>query len=747
MKPKSLAQLVLFVLITAMWLKFAWPLMTKEALALGAVGGLVMHWAVTNKGNRNIVLIRPLTSGWRVFIYDMMFVSFLTALAQQAGDVSALLDALKNSVQNLALFLALAGGLALTTRLGGDDMRRTIFLLALLVLGLIGSTTSVTAVEFVKMEATPNPMSGSSAILVDYILHMNGSYYIIYLDDKNDTFSIQLTDGRQISQLNFELVQYIHVVDSQHWHILKYTGSDELVNGTLTEFGGTSVNVAMPVLDITSFHFAGEGTVESRDFVNSTLIIYVTHINFNNPVTDGYEINGIAVSSNDEFKKIFIRSDTDSITFSDSSSHALTGVILVVETKYKVSFSLKDALTGQPLTGVTVKEGSNVLGTIDDGQSLELTKGTHTLVFEKSDYWSVTKTIDVQGDMSVSVELYPSSAAFKLENFPVNISIPENILYTLTFTLSPIDTSATYNTYLSLSGLPDVIEVRKDGSVISPEGGKYYLGDISGPTQISIKFKAGAVGTHGFTLTLTSNDAIMSKTYTTTKQVTYKVEPLPFSVQMPNEWQVGQNELRISESSGQSYLITAVLKDSSGNEVWSDSHAFGPYEAYTFNVKIPKEGSYTLELQWSGQTAVYNVVVNPVISLRTKVLNVSKGGSGAIVLHFKNPSSSVQYYTIKVSGGFLPKEINQSIAVAPYAEKDISVPFAVPDNLQYDAYELKVQVLEGDAVVFQDEVAVSVSGSSGFSLFGGGSGSGKTLYYGLAVLVGLGLFIAILRRR
>ena len=412
-----------------------------------------------------------------------------------------------------------------------------------------------------------------------------------------------------------------------------------------------------------------------------------------------------------------------------------------------MSFSIKDAFTGQPLTGVTVKEGSNVLGTIDDGGSLNLSDGNHTLTFEKSGYWSVTKTIDVQGDMSVSVEMYPSSAAFKLENFPANISIPENTIYELTFTLSPIDTSATYNTYLSISGLSNVLEVRKDGSVVSPESGKYYLGDISSPVQVSIKFKAGSVGTHGFTISLESHDAIQSKTYTTTKQVVYQVEPLPFSILMPSEWQVGQNELRISESSGQSYLITAVLKDSSGNEVWSDSYAFSPYEAHTFTVNIPKEGSYTLELQWNGQTAIYDITVNPAITLETKTLTVQKGGEGTIVLHFKNPSSDVQYYMIKVSGGFLPKAINQSISVAPLTEKDVSIAFAVPDKLTYDAYELNVAVLQGNATVFSDKIAVSISEGSGFSLFGGGSSGGKTLYYAVGALVALGLFVVVLRRR
>ncbi|WP_297551414.1 hypothetical protein [Thermococcus sp.] len=119
MKPKSLAQLVLFVVITAFWLKVAWPLMTKEALAIGAVGGVLMHWAVTNKGDKAVALIEPGTSGWRVMLYDMMLVAFLVALVQQAGDLTALLDALRNSVQNLALLLALMGGIGIDYSVGG----------------------------------------------------------------------------------------------------------------------------------------------------------------------------------------------------------------------------------------------------------------------------------------------------------------------------------------------------------------------------------------------------------------------------------------------------------------------------------------------------------------------------------------------------------------------------------------------------------------------------------------------------
>jgi len=416
-----------------------------------------------------------------------------------------------------------------------------------------------------------------------------------------------------------------------------------------------------------------------------------------------------------------------------------------VENLANVKFRVINGLTGQGLSNVSIYENGSQIATVSDGQTLELAIGKHVLTFKKDGYWSVTETIDVKGDMGVSVELYPTSAAFKFEGFPANISIPENTIYKLTFTITPISTSATYNTYLAISGV-DVVKVLKGSSEVSPENGRYYLGDISGPTQVSIEFKSGSVGTHGFTIVLTSNDAALSKTYTTSKTVVYKVTPLPFTVQMPSEWQVGTNELRISESSGQSYLMTVSLKNSSGSIVWSDSYDFGPYAAHVFEVKVPKEGSYTLELQWNGQTAVYDITVNPAITLKTKTLTVSKGGEGTIVLHFKNPSNNVQYYTIKLSGGFLPKAINQSIAVAPLSEKDVSVAFAVPDDLQYDAYELNVQVLQGNATVFTDKVAVTID-DSGFSLFGGVSSSSKMLYYGLAALIGLGLFIAVLRRR
>jgi hypothetical protein len=117
MKTKSLVQLIIFFVIVAAWYYIAWPSMTKEALAVGAVGGVLMHWALTNKGNKAIALIEPFTSGWRVLLYDMMLLAFLAALWQAHG--TALLDALKNSVQNLALLLGLVGAIGVDYEVGG----------------------------------------------------------------------------------------------------------------------------------------------------------------------------------------------------------------------------------------------------------------------------------------------------------------------------------------------------------------------------------------------------------------------------------------------------------------------------------------------------------------------------------------------------------------------------------------------------------------------------------------------------
>ncbi|MFA4663367.1 hypothetical protein [Pyrococcus kukulkanii] len=111
MNAKSLLQLIIFLLILGLWAKVAWPIQDKVSLAAGTIGGLILHWGLTNKGNKNVVYIKPFSAGWRVLIYDMLLLSFLFALLKQSN--FALLEAFKNNVQNLILTLSLVGAIGL----------------------------------------------------------------------------------------------------------------------------------------------------------------------------------------------------------------------------------------------------------------------------------------------------------------------------------------------------------------------------------------------------------------------------------------------------------------------------------------------------------------------------------------------------------------------------------------------------------------------------------------------------------
>ncbi|MFA4663366.1 hypothetical protein [Pyrococcus kukulkanii] len=399
-------------------------------------------------------------------------------------------------------------------------------------------------------------------------------------------------------------------------------------------------------------------------------------------------------------------------TVISKSGFTVMNKIDVIPFSFNVQFTLKDALIGQPLDNVVVKEGDQILGTINSGDSIELPKGQHTLVFEKQGYWSKTITIDVQSDTTVEVEMYPSSAAVMIEA-PSNITTFENTLTEVKLQIEPIAQEATKNAYLSVSGITP-LEVRKDASIISSENGKYYLGDISSPTEITIKFKADTPGTKTFSVTITSQDALGTKTYEATKQIVYTVKQLPFQVQLPT-WSVGENEVRINEASGQQVLITLSLLDQNGTEIWSDSYTFGPYEGHAFTVNIPAEGDYTLKVSWNGYTAVWSIKVNPAVSILTDTVNVGKGDIGTIKVKIRNPTSRTQYYTVVLEGGFIEGNVTKQIAVAPLSEKTIDIAFSVPKDVQFDAYDLTLRVLQGNATTYQGLVHVIVE-DTGFSL-------------------------------
>jgi len=119
MKSKSLVQLVLFVLIAVFFGYVAWDNITKEAAFFGAIGGITLHWLLTNKGNKNVIYIKPLTAGWRVLIYDILLTTWLIALYQQAGNFSAFLSSLMALNEETALLVAILAGIIIDYGVGG----------------------------------------------------------------------------------------------------------------------------------------------------------------------------------------------------------------------------------------------------------------------------------------------------------------------------------------------------------------------------------------------------------------------------------------------------------------------------------------------------------------------------------------------------------------------------------------------------------------------------------------------------
>ncbi|MBO8175183.1 MAG: hypothetical protein H0Z18_07990 [Thermococcus sp.] len=119
MKSKSLVQLILFILIVTFFSYVAWDSLTKEAAFFGAIGGITLHWLLTNKGNKNVIYIKPFTAGWRVLIYDMLLVAWLIALYQQAGTFSAFLSSLMALNEKTALLVAILAGIITDYAAGG----------------------------------------------------------------------------------------------------------------------------------------------------------------------------------------------------------------------------------------------------------------------------------------------------------------------------------------------------------------------------------------------------------------------------------------------------------------------------------------------------------------------------------------------------------------------------------------------------------------------------------------------------
>ena len=411
--------------------------------------------------------------------------------------------------------------------------------------------------------------------------------------------------------------------------------------------------------------------------------------------------------------------------------------------KLLVTFNLEDALTGQSLSGVTVKENGTVLGTISDGESLQLMEGTHTLTFEKSGYWSVTKTIDVQSDMSVTVEMYP-------DDYVMMVSSQVSDVYQYSQGVATLQVSVVegsgygYSTKVSISGV-EVTKVTWDGGVINKgDDGSYYLGDISSG-ELKIYFKAGdALGQRSFRVTFTTYDALANakvNEYT----ITYEVKEPPFRVVLP-VWKVGVNTVRVTDQSGVDRVISVILYDAQGTEVYSDSQSLLSYGSVEFNIPIDSLDSYLLEVRSNDRISLYfDVTASVPIVLQSDVITVS-GSSGEVTVEVSNSGNSVAYYKFVVEGTPIDNSTQPvEVSLAPGETKTVTVPFKLKSDLTLDTYEATIKALDAnDAEVWSSTFIIKRS--SGFSLPVSLGSSEDYLGLGALALLGILGVVALARR-
>ena len=285
-----------------------------------------------------------------------------------------------------------------------------------------------------------------------------------------------------------------------------------------------------------------------------------------------------------------------------------------VKTLYEiVPMSILEVYTEQ---GANIYLDGSLIGTSDNGGYFkkEVENGEHQLKISKDGFWDYTTTINIQNDTELHIDLVPKNAIFGVTYKLEDNAYPDSIA-TMNVKLSPIRTA--YGTRMRISGV-DVIKVVYNGQELEKsDDGSYILGDISKEVELEIQFKTpSSWGEHSFTIGLEASD-VEGNLYSQQETITYEVLELPFLLELP-EWKIGDNTVRVTDTTGQSYAVLLVLHDKDGNEVWSESKTLLEYGSAEFNVKIPSAGDYVLEIQGNGAKTYKEIHIVEPITLITK---------------------------------------------------------------------------------------------------------------------------------
>ena len=411
----------------------------------------------------------------------------------------------------------------------------------------------------------------------------------------------------------------------------------------------------------------------------------------------------------------------------------------------KIPYSLE--IYTQPNANIYID--NELKGTTDNGgyDKILVEMGEHQLKITKDGFWDYTTTINIQNDTTLHIDLAPKTALFRVEK-NITGNLYPNSIGDVKLTLYPIRTA--YGTQMTISGA-DVVKVYYKNSYLAPSNGAYVLGTVDSPVDVEIQFKTPATwGEHSFAVTITATD-IEGNSYTNQEQITYEVKELPFLLQTPSIWRIGDNTVTITDQSGEDYSVLLTLKTVDGKEIWSQSQGFDAYDSHDFVVPINQSGDYVLEILAKGgqvKTYVPVHVVEP-IKLLTPEVNASKGSVATIKIEIQNPTSEVKYYDAQVIGEIF--DVNntpkQAFSIAPGETKIVELKFEVPENLTYDSYNLKVEVFEkGEAEpCFEGDVVLKIVEKSFIPIGLGDSGvpTWALIVGGILLIGGVGAYLVM----
>ncbi|WP_421078044.1 hypothetical protein Mjas_01545 [Methanothermococcus sp. Ax23] len=555
---------------------------------------------------------------------------------------------------------------------------------------------------------------------------------------------------------------YVQIIQND---ICKYSrGSDSLVvSSVLLSEGNFSVRASAYSGHFTNAVLLVPGTVKLLLDSYSGICYNVYHFRSYHDLTIYAEpgaqvyVDGDLVGTTDSEGKLIIEKPdgtysvevvfTNGITIEKTVEVTADGNNTVNFEYGAITFKIVDGLSGESLSDIGVS--GNLTTTIDGEWTTNMPYGEYTLNFEKEGYWEEEKEIVVDGDKNITVYLFPKTSIFKITQTPAEITTSPNSVADVILKLTPVRDA--YGTKLYITG-GEIVKVEKDGvNVPKSADGSYILGDgkENEEAQVKITFKTSAsVGEHQYTVRVVGTD-ILGNEYTTQKTIIYEVEELPFIIQQPS-WSIGDNQLSITEQSGEDYSILMVLRDTNNTEIWSQSAAFNAYDSQSFTIPIPAPNNYVLEISAKNGAIITYIPISVLqpIKLLTPEVEGSKGSVATVKLEIKNPTNEVKYYDAKLIASIFGNETpTASIAVAPMETKELEVKFEVPSDLEFDSYELQVQVFEKDEAepVFSDKVVLKIVESS-FIPIGGSSGIPLwALVAGAILLVG-GVGAYLIRR-